>query len=103
MIRHIVLVKFPADLPQAEIDGVFGELAALEKVAPDMLSFAAGPNVSPEPLARGYGHAFVMDFTDAEARDAYLAHPAHVAAGARLASKTEGGIEGILVIDIEMT
>jgi hypothetical protein len=102
MIRHIVLAKFPSNLPQTEIDGVFAELAAIEKILPDMQGFTSGSNVSSEALGRGYGHALVVDFIDATARDAYLDHPAHVAAGARLVSKTEGGIEGILVIDIEM-
>ena len=101
MIRHIVLVKFDPCLPQGEIDAVFGELAALQRVVPGMRSFEAGPNISPEGLARGYGHAFVVDFADMAARDAYLVHPAHRAAGANLVGKTAGGIDGILVFDVE--
>jgi hypothetical protein len=100
MIRHIVLVKFKAGLPQAEIDAVFAQLAALKDVVPGMLGFAAGANVSPEGMGRGYGHAFVADFADVAARDAYLEHPAHKAAGGRLVEATQGGRDGLVVVDL---
>ena len=101
MIRHIVLVRFRADLPAPQIDAVLAELDALRAVLPGMTGFAASRNVSPEPLSRGYTHAFTRDFVDAAARDAYLVHPAHQAAGARLVSAAEGGVDGLIVIDID--
>ena len=101
MIRHVVLVRFRADLFEAEIGAVLAELAALRTVLPGMRAFAAGRNVSVEPLSCGYTHAFTCDFADAAARDAYLVHPAHQAAGARLVSAAEGGVDGLIVVDIE--
>jgi len=101
MIHHIVLVKFPADFPAAAIAALFDGLDGLRAVAPGMLGFRAGADVSPEGLARGFTHAFVVDFADAAARDAYLVHPAHQAAGARLVAAADGGVEGLLVIDFE--
>ena len=102
MIRHTVLVKFPAAARPETIDGVFRALDDLRAALPGMLSFKAGVNVSPEGLARGFTHAFVADFVDAAARDAYLVHPAHQAAGARLVAAAEGGIDGLIVIDIDI-
>ena len=102
MIRHIVLARFSPLTPHAAIDGVFTHLANLRDVIPGLLRFDAGANVSPEGLARGFTHAFVVDFETIAARDVYLSHPAHKAAGARLVETTEGGLDGILVIDIEI-
>ncbi len=100
MIRHLVLVKFPADARAQTIEEIFRELDNLRSVVPGMLSFKGGANVSPEGLSRGFTHAFVVDFADIAARDAYLVHPAHQAAGGRLVAATQGGIEGLVVIDV---
>ena len=43
-----------------------------------------------------------MDFSDAAARDAYLIHPDHKAAGAKLVAALEGGRDGLMVFDIEV-
>ncbi len=102
MIRHTVLVKFPAHARPEAIGALFGVLDDLKAVVPGMLSFKGGANVSPEGLARGFTHAFAVDFVDAAARDAYLVHPAHQAAGAELVKAAEGGIDGLIVIDIEI-
>ncbi|MGO9757807.1 MAG: Dabb family protein [Roseiarcus sp.] len=102
MIRHTVFVKFPADARPEAIGALFGALDDLRAVVPGMLSFHGGANVSPEGLARGFTHAFVADFADAAARDAYLVHPAHRAAGARLVAAAASGRDGLIVIDIEI-
>jgi hypothetical protein len=102
MIRHIVLVKFPADARSPAIDALFRALDDLRAALPGMLNFSGGANVSPEGLARGFTHAFVADFADVAGRDAYLVHPAHQAAGARLVAAAEGGIDGLIVVDIEI-
>jgi hypothetical protein len=103
MIRHTVLVKFPADARADMIDSVFAALDDLRALLPGMLRFKSGANVSPEGMARGFTHAFVADFADAAARDAYLVHPAHQAAGARLVAAAEGGVDGLIVIDIDIS
>ena len=101
MIRHIVLARFRTDVPDAERQAIFDELAGLQSVVA-IKHFAAGANVSPEPLSKGYTHGFTIDFEDASARDAYLVHPAHQAAGGRLVAAAEGGVEGVLVLDFEI-
>ena len=100
MIRHVVLVRFAETTLTTEIDAIFGDLGRLQEVVPGMLSFAGGADVSPEGLAKGFTHLFVVEFDGADARDAYLAHPAHRAAGARLVRAAEGGLEGVLVMDV---
>jgi Stress responsive A/B Barrel Domain len=59
-------------------------------------------NISPEvPVVHGFHDLFWFDFTDAAARDAYLVHPDHQKAGARLVAAC-GGIEGIQVLDVAL-
>jgi hypothetical protein len=102
MIRHIVLARFRADVCETARAQVFASLSALKAVVPGMIGFDAGANVSPEKLARGHNNAFVVDFVDGAARDAYLVHPAHKAAGAALVALTEGGVDGLIVLDFEI-
>ncbi|WP_245258829.1 MULTISPECIES: Dabb family protein [unclassified Chelatococcus] len=102
-VRHVVLVRFATGTEQGEIEAVFDALANLRAVVPGMLGFEGGHDTSPEGLARGYTHGFVVDFADAAARDAYLAHPDHKVAGAALVALCEGGIDGILVLDFELS
>jgi hypothetical protein len=102
MIRHIVLARFPTALAPAEVDKVFAALHDLKDKIPGILSVMAGANNSPEPLARGYTHAFTVDFADAASRDAYLPHPDHLKVAGALVAATEGGVDGILVLDYEV-
>lgn len=100
MIRHMVLVRFAERTSQAEQDAIFADLAALRGVVAGMRSFSGGPDVSPEGLSQGYTHAFVADFDGPAARDAYLVHPDHMAAGKRLVEAAKGGVDGLVVIDL---
>ena len=102
MIRHCVWAKFRADVPASEKQEIYDQLAALGAVIEGILKSDFGPNVSPEGLSRGYADGFVMDFENEAARDAYLVHPDHQAAGSRLVAACEGGRDGILVFDIEI-
>ena len=81
MIRHIVLVRFAPATPDAERAAIFADLGALRGVVPGLRAFSGGPNASREGLTQGFTHAFTVDFDDEAARDAYLVHPAHQAAG----------------------
>ena len=102
MIRHCVWVKFKADVDAAERTSIYADLAALQSRIPGLERASFGANVSPEGLGQGFADGFTMDFTNAAARDAYLVHPDHQAAGARLVGAAEGGLAGILVFDIEV-
>lgn len=101
MLRHVVLLRFRPDIPREEIADMFAAVDALKPLVPGLLAFTGGRNVSPEGLARDYTHGFTVDFVDATARDAYLVHPAHQAAGARLVAAALGGVDGLIVLDFE--
>ena len=101
MIRHIVLVKFRDDVPPAEREAIYDDLRAL-KGHLEIGAMSFGTNVSPEGIGRGYADGFVMDFPDAAARDAYLADPAHKAAGARLGAALQKVPDPVLVFDLEL-
>ena len=100
MIRHCVFVRFRDDVPDEERNAIYRQLAELKSVVPGYLTISYGPNVSPEGLHQGFVDGFTIDFTDETARDAYLIHPAHKAAGFRLVAALEGGRDGLIVFDI---
>lgn len=101
MLRHIVLARFPADLPAVEIDGLFADLRAVKDKVPGLLAVHCGPNVNTEGYNRGYTHLFTMDFADAAAFAAYLPHPAHLPVSDRLQAAA-GGQDNLLVVDLEI-
>ena len=100
MIRHIVLLRFRSEVTSDERATIYLDLAALRSVVPGFLAMSYGPNVSPEGKGRGFTEAFTMDFVDEAARDAYLVHPAHKAAGSRLVAALDGGRDGLIVFDL---
>jgi hypothetical protein len=102
MIQHIVLVKFRADVDAAARRAIYDDLAGLMDRLPGYVGFAAGPDVSVEGIGRGYGEGFICTFADAAARDAYLVDAEHRAIGARLVAATEGGVDGLLVVDLDV-
>ena len=103
MIRHCVFVRFRSDVPDSERAAIHADLEALRQVIDGMDAVHFSANVSPEPFARGFGHGFTIDFRDAAARDAYLVHEAHQRAGARLVAALEGGTDGLMVFDLDLT
>jgi hypothetical protein len=99
MIRHVVLFKLRKGLTEKVVDEIFAALKALQNQMPGILAVSAGRDQSPEGLQHGNTHGFMVDFVDAAARDAYLPHPAHQKVGAMIVGATEGGVEGITVLD----
>jgi quinol monooxygenase YgiN len=96
MIRHIVLIKFRAEVDEAAITSLFTELHEIESQLPGILSITSGRSESPEKMERGHMHGFVADFTDWDALQAYQDHPDHQ----RLGAKLVGGKDGILCFDL---
>ena len=103
MIRHCVFVKFRNDVGVGERKAIHADLEALRQVIDGMDAVQFSANVSPEPFARGFTHGFTIDFRDAAMRDAYLLHEAHQRAGARLVAALEGGTDGLMVFDLDLT
>lgn len=103
MIRHIVLLRYRADVSAADREALMHELAALVAVLPGCGGLRVLRNVSVEPaMIKGFHDGFTLDFVDGAARATYLADPAHAALGARLLAAAEGGAAGVIVFDHEL-
>ena len=102
MIRHIVLTRFAPATSEDVIAQIYAQLQALVVRLPGVSGFHGGGSASPEQLERGYHHGFTIDFDSWAALATYAEHPDHKALGAQLVQHAEGGIDGILVLDIEV-
>lgn len=97
MLRHLVLLKFKAEATAAQVGAIVQAFAALPAQIDAVKALEWGTDVSPEGLAKGFTHAFLLSFADAAGRDAYLPHPAHQAFVALL----QPLLADVLVIDYE--
>ena len=102
MIRHIVLIRFRQDVPETAIAAIFADLHAIRAVLPGVIDITSGRSQSPEAMERGHMHGFVIDFDSWAALAAYQDHPDHKKLGAALVAGAVGGIDGILVFDLEV-
>lgn len=102
MIRHIVLTKFKPETPEEKIAGIYDGLAAVSNRLDGARNFTGGRSESPEQIERGYMHGFVIDFDDWAALQAYSEDAEHKALGAQLVENAVGGIDGILVLDLNV-
>lgn len=103
MIRHIVLFKLRPDLREGTLQKIFDGLAGLRHAIPGMVDFHGSENFSPEGLTQGFTHGFTIDFMDVAARDAYLVDPEHKALGEQLTGAVEGGKDGLIVLDLNLS
>lgn len=102
MILHTVLIRFKTSVDRAQRKEIFEAIAALKDRLSGIVDVRYGPNVSPEGLGGGFEDGLFVTFETAEARDAYLAHPDHVAVGQKIVAAAEGDLAGILVFDLEI-
>ncbi|WP_027134916.1 Dabb family protein [Geminicoccus roseus] len=103
MIRHIVLFKLRKDQRDGALQKIFDGLAGLRHSIPGMVDFHGSENFSPEGMTRDYTHGFTIDFMDVKARDAYLVDPEHKSLGEQLCGVAEGGKDGLLVMDLNLS
>lgn len=97
MLQHVVLLRFKSTASVADIAAIESAFCALRTLVPGVAAFEWGTDVSPEGLAKGFTHAFLLSFDGAAQRDAYLPHPAHQAFVAQL----KPALDDVLVIDYE--
>lgn len=103
MVRHIVTLKFRTSISAEMKQRLYDQLKSLSDHIDGILDFRTFANVSPEfPLMRGFEDVFWFDFRDSQVRDIYLEHPEHKAVGAKIVEATEGGLDGIFVVDVEL-
>lgn len=97
-IKHVGLLKFKEGTSEGQIEQIFSELMDISESIPGIEDYVSGSNNSPESLNDGYTHAFVMTFTDANARDAYLPHAEHE----KFKANALPHIEKVMVLDFEV-
>jgi hypothetical protein len=95
LLRHVVLFKFKDSATPAQVKEVERAFSALPSKIPTIIGYEWGTNISPENLAQGYTHCFLVTFKNAADRDAYLPHPAHKEFGKILSPH----LDKVLVID----
>jgi len=78
-LRHVVLFKFKDGLPADTIHAIELAFKGLQKEIPTIRHFEWGLNNSPEQLAQGYTHCFVVTFASEKDRDEYLPSVPHQA------------------------
>ena len=101
MIRHIVLIRFQPQVTDAEVTEIFTALPRLAAKLPGVLAHSSGRSDSPEQMERGYMHGFTIDFASWQSLATYAADPDHQAFGGQLVAHAVGGVDGILVFDLE--
>jgi len=94
-LRHLVLFRFKPTATAQEVAGLIEQFGRLPREIPGILGFEHGLDNSPEGLAKGFTHAFLVTFENAAARDAYLPHPAHKA----FVERVGPSLDDVLVID----
>ena len=82
--KHIAFFQFKDTCTAEDIADVWRIMEDLPRQIPGILGLTWGANTSTEGLSEGFTHSFVMLFENAAARDAYLPHPAHQAAVAKV-------------------
>jgi hypothetical protein len=95
MIQHNVLFKWKPSITAEVEAAAFAALRSMAEKVQGIVSVSVGHQNSPEGLGKGYHVGLSVVFTDAAARDAYLVHPAHIAAVAPI----KPHIEDVCVLD----
>lgn len=95
VLRHVVLFKFKEGTSDKKITEIEDAFAALPSKIPQIMSYEAGLNNSPEGLNKGLTHCFLLTFKSEEDRAIYLPHPDHKAFGALLS----GHLDDVTVVD----
>jgi len=96
MIDHVVLLALRAGVAEADLSSFGQLLAGLPERIDGIESVRFGSSSSPEGLEQGYDYAFLITFTDEQARDRYLPHPEHVPVSAMARQLSEQ----VLVFDV---
>jgi hypothetical protein len=96
-VRHILLLRLRPGASDEQISILAAALRGLAATIEGIVGFEYGANNSPEGKNLGMTHVVMLTFASAAARDAYLPHPAHRQAAARIGALDI--IEELQVID----
>jgi Stress responsive A/B Barrel Domain len=101
-VKHIVLVRFKPQTTREEIAEIFESLDDLQAKIPGIVDICSGPYESPEGLHKGFTHAFIVTFADAECRDRYLEHPDHEVVKQLIVRQLGGGLADVVAFDFKV-
>ncbi len=77
MLRHVVMFQFKKESSKEEVQQVVDAFRRLPEKIPQIADFEYGTDNSPEGLADGFTHCFLVSFKSEKDRDVYLPHQAH--------------------------
>ena len=98
LLRHVVMFKFAEKATPADVKRIEEAFRALPGKISFIKDFEWGVNNSPEKLNQGLTHCFLVTFSSAADRDAYLIHPSHK----EFVSIARSNIEKATVLDYWM-
>lgn len=79
VLRHVVMFQFKEETSDKQIQTIVDAFRGLPGKIPEIRAFEYGVNNSPEGLADGLTHCFLVTFHSEKDRDVYLPHAAHKA------------------------
>src|SRR5579872_4730939 len=100
--KHIVLLRLKPQTPREDVAEMFESLDELKDKIPGIIDICSGPYESPEGLHKGFTHALVITFADAECRDAYFDHPAAEAVRQLMIQQLAGGLADLIAFDFKV-
>lgn len=77
MIRHIVLFRFVDSVSASQANEISAKFEEMARKVSAVVGFEMGENNSPEGIARGFTHGYILSFEDDEGRLEYLQHDEH--------------------------
>jgi hypothetical protein len=94
-LRHVVLFQFKDGTAPEKVRQIEDAFRQLPSKVPTVVDFEWGTDNSPEGLADGFTHCFLVTFDDDAGRKVYLPHPAHK----EFVGLLKPHLEKVLVID----
>ncbi|MEI6714577.1 MAG: Dabb family protein [Verrucomicrobiota bacterium] len=98
-VRHIVSFKFKPDATPADIQKIEEGFASLKSKISQVQSIEWGKDISPEGLAKGFTHMWVVTFANMQSLKTYIDHPDHVA----FVNLLKPSLEDVFVFDFVPT
>lgn len=95
VLRHVVMFQFKEASSEQDVEKVVTAFRQLPQQIPEIADFEYGTNNSPEGLADGFTHCFLVTFASEKDREAYLPHKAHLA----FVDVLKPHLEKVMVID----
>lgn len=95
VLRHVVLFKFKDTTTADQVADIEKAFAALKGQISEIQDFEWGTDNSPEGIAQGFTHCFLVTFKSEKDRDAYLPHVAHQ----KFVEKVKPLLDKALVVD----